>query len=98
MDKAMEFTPETIMKSVHEIFKDIMTNPKMKEVKRSLAASALSAGALMSNVNPAMAVSGNLSYTQFINDINENMIKAVNIDETGKVANYLSNDGGRGAV
>lgn len=98
MDKAIEVTPDAIMASVQEAFKDIMTNPKLKEVKKSLAMAALSAGTVMGNVNPAMAISGNLSYTQFMNQINENMIKAVNIDETGRVANYLANDGGRGAV
>jgi hypothetical protein len=75
MDKAVEVTPENIMNSIRETFKDIMTNPQMKEVKKSLAAAALSGGAVFSNISPAMAISGNLSYTQFMNALNEGVIK-----------------------
>ena len=70
----------------------------MKEAKRALAAVAVSSSAIFSNVSPAAAIQGNLSYTQFMNYVNEHMIKAVNIAEDGKSAIYLANDGGRGGV
>jgi len=66
MDKAMEVTPEAIMSSVQEAFKDIMTNPKLKDAKRSLAAAAMSAGTIFTNANPAHAIQGTLSYSQFM--------------------------------
>jgi len=56
MDKAMEVTPEAIMSNVQEAFKDIMTNPKLKDAKRSLAAAAMSAGTIFANANPAHAI------------------------------------------
>lgn len=70
----------------------------MRNVKKSLAAAALSAGSVFSNANPAMALSGNLSYTQFMNSLNEGVIQAVNIDESGRNASFLATDGGKGSV
>lgn len=98
MDMAMKVTPENIMKSVQDAFKDIMTNPQMKDMKKALAAAAVSSSALLANVKPALAVGGNLSYTMFMRYVNEGMIKAVNIAEDGRSAAYLSSDGGRGQV
>ena len=98
MDMAMKVTPENILKSVQDAFKDIMTNPQMKDMKKALAAAAVSSSALLANVKPALAVGGNLSYTMFMRYVNEGMIKAVNIAEDGRSAAYLSSDGGRGSV
>lgn len=68
----------------------------MKDMKKALAAAAVSSSALFANVGPAFAVGGNLSYTMFMRYVNEGMIKAVNIAEDGRSAAYLAADGGRG--
>lgn len=75
-----------------------MTNPKLKDAKRSLAAAAMSAGTIFTNANPAHAIQGTLSYSQFMEQINQKLIVAVNVDETGRAANYLATDGGKGGV
>jgi hypothetical protein len=54
-----------------------MTNPQMKDVKRALAAAAVSSSAVFSNVSPALAIQGNMSYSQFMQSVNEHLIKTV---------------------
>jgi hypothetical protein len=43
-----------------------MTNPNLKDAKRSLATAAMSAGTIFANANPAHAIQGTLSYSQFM--------------------------------
>jgi hypothetical protein len=38
MDKSIEINPETIKMSIESAFKDIMTNPNLKNAKAQLAA------------------------------------------------------------
>jgi hypothetical protein len=58
----------------------------LKDLKRTLAAAAVSSSAVFSNVSPALALQGNLSYTRFMEGVNDHLIKAVNIAEDGKSA------------
>jgi len=75
-----------------------MTNPQMKDMKKALAAAAVSSSALFANAGPALAIQGNLSYTQFMNQVNAGAIRALNIAEDGRSAVYLATDGGKGGV
>ena len=114
MDKSVEITPENILNSVREVFEDYKSNPAHRELVRNmfkqLTTGWVSVSALFGASGMAYAADqivqtasgympqGNVSYTTFLRGIQEHVIERVRIDPTGRTAEFLNVDGGRGAV
>lgn len=49
MDKAIDINPETIKASIESAFKDLMTNPNLKNARTQLAAMVVASQAMIGN-------------------------------------------------
>ena len=72
MDKSIDINPETIKASIESAFKDLMTNPNLKNARTQLAAMVVASQAMIGNAQMAMAdgieaadIKGTISYGNF---------------------------------
>ena len=93
MDKSIKIQPNEILKTMRESFKNLMKNPQQRELKRALAAFALSfAGAPF----PARAADpfggfdlpGQISYSKFIEAVKNDSINSVKVVPSGLEARF----------
>jgi hypothetical protein len=56
MDRAMDINPESIKESMDLAFKELMNNPKLKDMKKQLAAMAIASQTLVGNTQAAFAI------------------------------------------
>jgi hypothetical protein len=50
MDKSIDINPETIKASIESAFKDLMTNPNLKNARTQLAAMVVASQTVLGNV------------------------------------------------
>lgn len=102
MDRSVEITPETILNSVREAFEEFQNNKERRESMRNMftqmaagwvSVSTLVGGASMAFADEVSGIvqtipppQGVISYTTFLQGIQQHLIDKVRIDPTGRYA------------
>ena len=97
MDKAIDINPETIKASIESAFKDLMTNPNLKNARTQLAAMVVASQTVMGNVQTAFAdelgasinsanYTSRMSYGRMLEYVNDNKVQRVTVSEDGRKA------------
>jgi cell division protease FtsH len=85
---------------MQEFYENILNNPQLRDLKMQLT-TAMITGSLVASPGMAMAADlpqGQVTYTKFMDGITEHAIERVRIAADGRTAEFLNQEGGRGAV
>ena len=105
MDKSMKYSPEAIIKSMDKFVTQLKGNEVLfAQFKEQIIAAAIGISTLTMKVGAAHAEdgkplpSGLVSYTKFLEGINDHVIERVRVAADGRTAEFINSEGVRGAV
>lgn len=103
MDNALRFSPEEIVASMKEFYQNVLMSKDatMKNLSRQIIAAfvALQTAPAFAETDPALLnINGQVTYTKFLNAVNEHVIERVRVAADGRNAEFLTSEGNRGSV
>jgi hypothetical protein len=75
-----------------------MKSKDLSQIKRQLAMIVASSSTVLGNVDPALAIQGKVSYTEFMNAVDRSEIKTVMVGPSGTWAEFVNSDMSGGSV
>ena len=102
MEKALKYSPEEIVASMKMFYENILMakDAQMKDLRGKIIAAfvALQAGPQMASAAGLENIAGQVTYTQFLNAVNDHVIERVRVAADGRNAEFLTAEGNRGMV